>query len=277
MHNDEDDLFNRGLQFDVSTLIQRRALLGLIAGVGLAGVVGCSPGDTPEPTGTTPAGTTTNPTSGGTANTTREIPEETAGPYPGDGSNGPNVLTRSGIVRGDIRSSLDPPSTVAGGVPLVIDMTVLDLAAGGPLAGGAVYVWHCDREGRYSMYSPGVTGETYLRGIQETDGAGRVRFTTVFPGCYAGRWPHVHFEVYPSLASATSAGNTIATSQIAFPRDTCQAVYGTGGYEQSSRNLAGVSLETDGVFRDGWTDELGTVTGSLDGGLTIALPVPVRQ
>ena len=32
-----------------------------------------------------------------------EIPEETAGPFPGDGSNGPDVLTESGVVRKDIR------------------------------------------------------------------------------------------------------------------------------------------------------------------------------
>jgi hypothetical protein len=31
-----------------------------------------------------------------------EVPEETAGPYPGDGSNGPNVLDDSGIVRSDM-------------------------------------------------------------------------------------------------------------------------------------------------------------------------------
>ena len=34
-----------------------------------------------------------------------EIPEETAGPFPGDGSNGPNVLTESGVVRSDITAS----------------------------------------------------------------------------------------------------------------------------------------------------------------------------
>lgn len=38
-----------------------------------------------------------------------EVPDETAGPYPGDGSNGPNVLTESGIVRSDIRPGFGPP------------------------------------------------------------------------------------------------------------------------------------------------------------------------
>ena len=41
-----------------------------------------------------------------------EIPEETAGPYPGDGSNGVNVLSESGIVRSDITTSASarPPA-----------------------------------------------------------------------------------------------------------------------------------------------------------------------
>ena len=271
MDDHDDDIVNRGLQFDVSTLIQRRRLLGLFAGLGLAAVAGCTADDDDL----APAGP--ERTGAATATTSREIPGETAGPFPGDGSNGPNVLARSGIVRGDIRASLDPPSTVAGGVPLIIDMTVLDLAAGGgPLAGGAVYVWQCDREGRYSMYSPGVTQETYLRGVGEVDSSGRVRFTSVFPGCYAGRWPHIHFEVYRSLASATNAGSAVATSQIALPEDACRMVYATDGYEQSADSLSRVSLATDGVFRDGWADELGAITGSIGADLTVALSVPVR-
>ena len=128
-----------------------------------------------------------------------EIPEETSGPYPGDGSNGANVLTQSGIVRSDITSSFGSSTTKAEGVPLSITMTINDFAKNNsPLAGGAVYMWHCDREGRYSLYSQGVTNENYLRGVQEADDqGGQVRFTTIFPACYSGRWPHIHFEVYP--------------------------------------------------------------------------------
>ena len=56
----------------------------------------------------------------------RLIPEETAGPYPGDGTNGPNVLTQSGVVRSDIRSSFGSARTVGDGVPLTINLTVVD-------------------------------------------------------------------------------------------------------------------------------------------------------
>lgn len=49
--------------------------------------------------------------------TTGAIPEETAGPYPGDGTDGPNVLTESGVVRSDIRSSFGSLTGTAQGVP----------------------------------------------------------------------------------------------------------------------------------------------------------------
>jgi protocatechuate 3,4-dioxygenase beta subunit len=286
-HHDHNEIYNRGLQFDLSTLLQRRRVLGLFAGVGAATLVGCST-DTPAATSTTStaaspsaaASASANAAATGTAvtgNTTQEVAEETAGPYPGDGSNGPNILTQSGIVRSDIRSSIGSASGVAEGVPLTVNLTVLDLADGSkPLAGGAVYIWQCDREGRYSLYSSGVTNQNYLRGVQQIDANGKVSFTSIFPACYSGRWPHIHFEVYRSLASATSAGNKIATSQIALPKDICDAVYATTGYTASIRNMSQVSLERDNVFSDGWQTELGTMSGSVASGLTVQLNALVR-
>jgi protocatechuate 3,4-dioxygenase beta subunit len=130
-------------------------------------------------------------------------------------------------------------------------------------------VWHCDRDGNYSLYS--LPDENYLRGVQETAADGTVSFTSVFPACYQGRWPHVHYEVYPSLDAATSASNKVATSQIALPEDVCNTVYATSGYEQSVSNMSRVSLTTDMVFQDSWRQELGTVTGSTDDGYTCTL------
>jgi protocatechuate 3,4-dioxygenase beta subunit len=153
---------------------------------------------------------------------------------------------------------------------------VLDATSGDPLPGAAVYVWHCDREGRYSMYGSGVEDENHLRGVQEADADGRLSFASVLPGAYAGRWPHIHFEVYADLAWATSAGTPVGTSQIALPEDTCEAVYATDGYGQSVTNLAGISLETDNVFSDdAAVDQLATMSGSASSGLTAALDVPV--
>ena len=41
---------------------------------------------------------------------------------------------------------------------------------------------------------------------------------------------------------ATNEANKIATSQIALPKDACDAVYATDGYDQSVSNLTQVSL-----------------------------------
>jgi protocatechuate 3,4-dioxygenase beta subunit len=179
------------------------------------------------------------------------------------------------VVRSDIRSSIGSAAGVAEGVPLTMDLTVLDADGCTPLAGAAVYVWHCDREGRYSMYSDGAEDENYLRGVQETAADGTVTFTSIFPAAYPGRWPHVHFEVFPSIAAATSGGSPTATSQLAFPRDVCESAYATDGYEQSVRNLARTSLDSDGVFSDGADDQLATMTGSVESGYAAALSISV--
>ena len=267
----EEDLENhdRGLDYDLPHLLHRRGILKLVAGVGLAGAglitlgACASEGDAAQ-------ATQTSDTADG------EIPEETSGPYPGDGSNGANVLTQSGIVRSDITSSFGSSTTKAEGVPLSITMTINDFANNkSPLAGGAVYLWHCDREGRYSLYSQGVTKENYLRGVQEADDGGQVRFTTIFPACYSGRWPHIHFEVYPSLAKATNSANKIATSQIALPEATAKAVYATTGYEQSVSNLSRVSLASDNVFSDGYDLQMPTVKGEPSSGYQLTFSCAV--
>jgi protocatechuate 3,4-dioxygenase beta subunit len=220
------------------------------------------------------AGTGTSPGSG--SETCSVIPEETAGPYPGDGTNGKNALTLSGIVRSDITSSIAGATGVAKGVALTVTLTIVDAQNGcKPLAGNAVYLWHCDRDGNYSMYSAAVTGENYLRGVQETDDNGRVTFTTIFPGCYSGRWPHIHFEVYPSLAVASSGQNAIATSQLALPEGTCKDVYEVEGYSSSVANMAKISLATDNVFSDGAELETPVVTGSVSEGFAAQLTVAV--
>ena len=117
--------------------------------------------------------------------------------------------------------------------------------------------------------------ENYLRGVQETDAEGRVEFTSIFPACYSGRWPHMHFEVYESLDDATSYSNKLRTSQLALPQEACDDVFATEGYEQSVSNLAQVSLESDGIFSDGYSLQMATVTGSVDDGYTVSLNIPV--
>lgn len=278
-HDHGDDDHDRGLAFDVGTLVARRRALQMIGGAGLLALVGCGSGSGSGSSGSSATTTSAAGAAASSGSTTADgvIPEETAGPYPGDGSNGPDVLSESGIVRQDITTSFGDASGTAEGIPLEIRLVVTDADGGDPRSGAAVYVWHCTREGGYSMYSEGVEDQNFLRGVQETDGDGAVAFTSIFPAAYDGRWPHVHFEVYESVDSATNGGDPIATSQIALPKATCDEVYATDGYEQSTSNLARTSLETDMVFADSYEQELGTVTGSVDGGdLVVTLPVGVR-
>jgi protocatechuate 3,4-dioxygenase beta subunit len=267
-----EELVDQELPFDVTTLLSRRRLLRAFGlGAAAVGLAACGGGGT---------GSSSSAASASTASAsaaTGEIPDETAGPYPGDGSNGPDVLEQSGIVRSDITSSFGDASGTAQGVPMQLELVVKDLAnGGGGFKGVAVHVWHCDREGRYSLYSDGVTGENYLRGVQVADADGRVRFTSIFPACYSGRWPHVHFEVYPDTDSITDDAKVIATSQVALPEETCSKVYAQSGYEQSVANLSRVSLDSDNVFGDdGGKRQLGTVTGDVTSGLKVALTVGV--
>ncbi|MET0282865.1 MAG: dioxygenase [Polyangiales bacterium] len=216
--------------------------------------------------------------SGTSTGSCETIPEETAGPYPGDGSNGVNALTLSGIVRSDITSSIDGASGTAEGIPLTIELTLVHANDGcAALAGYAIYLWHCDRDGKYSLYSQGVTDQNYLRGVQETDDEGKVTFTTIFPACYDGRMPHVHFEVYPSTASATSSANKVATSQLTFPVADCNTVYATSGYAQSVTNLAKISFATDNVFSDGTELQMSTVSGSVSAGYKASLQIAIED
>jgi protocatechuate 3,4-dioxygenase beta subunit len=273
LHDDHDDF--GGLHRDLlatGAAMNRRGMLRLAArlsgALGALQLFGCG-GSSASPTSPTTTTTTT------TSSACSTIPNETQGPYPGDGSNGPNVLNLTGVVRGDIRSSFAGLSGTADGVPLTIVLTIVSASTCAPLAGRAVYLWQCDRAGRYSLYSPGATDQNYLRGVQEADSSGRVTFTSIYPACYSGRWPHIHFEVYPSLSAATSVADKSATSQIALPKATNDLVYASSGYEASVSNMSHVTLATDDVFGDGSSLALATVTGSVAGGFTAALTVAV--
>lgn len=291
MHHDTDTPdHDLGLAHDLQRLgkglLQRRRALLWLAGAGVAPLLACGGGgsDADAVTTATIGGTPTTPTTPTTTPTVTScsvIPEETAGPYPGDGSNTANggianALTLSGIVRSDIRSSVAGATGTAAGVLMTLTLTLVNTNAScASLAGYAIYLWHCDRDGRYSMYSSGVTDQNYLRGVQETDANGQVTFTTIFPGCYAGRMPHLHFEVYRSLTTATASTSKIKTSQIAFPVADCETVYASTGYSQSVNNLAQISFATDNVFSDGTTLEMATVSGSVAAGYAASLTVGI--
>ena len=283
-HGDEIDEDHRGLVYDIRTLVDRRRALGIFGGIGATALLAACAG--PDRSSTASASATSTPsasasaeapsTGSGSTGPVTEVPDETGGPYPGDGSNGVNVLDDSGIVRSDIRSSFGSSTTVAQGVPLTIALTVRDAATGSALVGAGVYLWHCDRAGGYSLYSNGLANENYLRGVQETDPTGTVRFTSIYPACYSGRWPHIHFEVYSDVANAVASGPIVKTSQIALPQEVNDLVYATSGYEQSVRNASQVSLASDNVFGDdGGIHQIASMSGSVANGYTAALTIGV--
>ncbi|WP_032405436.1 dioxygenase family protein [Rhodococcoides fascians] len=268
-----EEVVDQGAGFDITTLITRRRVLSIVgAGAGAVALAACST----TSNGASATSTTTSTTTATTASATSEIPQETNGPYPADGTNGVNVLEESGIVRNDITSSLDGGTTVEG-TPLSFTFSLTDMANDNrPFEGAAVYVWQCDAEGQYSMYSEGVEDETYLRGIQAAGADGTVTFETIVPGCYSGRWTHMHFEVYPDAASATNADNAIATSQVAFPQDMLDAIYQLDTYPNSAKNLAQLgSLDNDNVFGDGYDLEMGTFSGDPTSGYVGSLAVAI--
>jgi len=280
---------DHSLAQDIQTMLdmsvsRRQSLRWLFAGAATLPIVGCggaSAGADTSTTSTSTAPTTSAGTTTGTSASCSLIPEETGGPYPADGTNSnasgvANALILAGIVRSDIRASIAGASGVAAGVPLTIKLQLVNVKSScANIAGATVYLWHCDRDGLYSLYSVGVTGQNYLRGVQEADANGVVTFSTIFPGCYAGRMPHVHFEVYPSLAKATSAANRIKTSQFGFPNATNTEAYTASGYSASVRNLASISYATDNVFSDGTSLQIAAMTGNAAQGYVATLTVGV--
>lgn len=255
------DDHDHGLRFDLATLLSRRRLLAGGAVVAAGAVAAFAVRGQAE-------GLVTGIGADGAVCV--KDPVETNGPYPADGTNAKdgqtvNVLTQSGIVREDIRPSFGDLTPIADGMPMVMAITLVRVGgACAPLAGHAVYVWHCDAEGRYSIYD--APDRNYLRGVGITDAQGQVRFTTVFPGCYAGRWPHVHFEVFASADAAVSGDASLLISQFALPEAASTAVYQTvPRYAASVGNLAETSLARDMVFRDNAPEQVAAQMMALTG------------
>ncbi len=92
-----------------------------------------------------------------------------------------------------------------------------------PVSGARVDVWHCDAQGRYSGVKnlgggQDTTGQTFLRGTQNTASDGVAGFLTIFPGWYPGRTTHVHYKVFLDE-------RTVLTGQIFFDETVNQTVY----------------------------------------------------
>lgn len=192
---------------------------------------------------------TTNPTSADCAVTN----SETAGPFP---IRQPNDLITSNIVSDRV------------GVPLAINITVRNVNAHCEVVDGVlVDIWQCDKDGYYSEYggngsqSVNLTDLHFLRGRQTTDSVGRAAWTSIFPGWYPGRAPHIHVHIY------SSSGTSLLVTQIAFPKEICDTVYRQGVY--ASHGLQDTTNERDMVFSDGVANEMGRITGSVANGFVL--------
>ncbi|MCW3110954.1 MAG: intradiol ring-cleavage dioxygenase [Segetibacter sp.] len=204
-------------------------------------------------------GSTTNTTTSSSGSCTVS-PIETAGPFP--------TKTPSSLVSSKIVSD-------RSGVPLTIKITVNNKNNScAALSGAIVDIWHCDATGNYSEYggsgmqSTNYTSVHFLRGRQTTDVNGLVTFTSVFPGWYAGRAPHIHVHVY------SASGTSLMITQIAFPTDVCNTVYTTAS-DYKSRGTQDTSNAGDNVFSDSLASELATVSGSVSAGYTLSHLVTV--
>ncbi len=220
----------------------------------------------------------------GPENSCSLIPSETAGPYPAHSDDrGVNVLSQKGIVRSDIISSLGtsdyPGTAVALGIPLTVRIRLVDSTNGCvPLENYAVYLWHCDQTGLYSMYNQEVIEETYLRGVQVSDSEGWLEFQTVYPGCYDGRMVHMHFDIFKSLDLAINDENITKTSQLTFPVAVSKSVYENHSniYTNGLQNLNRISFETDNVFSDGVEFQVANIdSGNANTGYVSSIVVGV--
>lgn len=162
---------------------------------------------------------------------------------------GPYLLPDS-PERSDVREA-------AQGTPLRLTLNVVDDYFCKPIEGARVEIWHSDSRGLYSgvpndlfdletMQIAGepvdMTGSTFLRGHQTTGASGKVEFTTIVPGWYTGRLPHIHVRTIVRDLAWTEH-----STQLYLPREVERAVYETGPYSRRGQNP--LSMDRDLVVR----------------------------
>jgi protocatechuate 3,4-dioxygenase beta subunit len=187
-------------------------------------------------------------------------PTETTGPFP--------TKVPSSLVSADVRSDRT-------GVALTIKITVNKLSDCSALKDAIVDIWHCDKDGYYSEYggtsmqTQNFTSVHFLRGRQVTDASGIVTFTSIFPGWYSGRAPHIHIHIY------NASGTSLLVTQIAFPTDVCNNVY-SNATNFYTKGLQDTSNARDNVFSDSLANQLASVSGSIAAGYTLTHLITVN-
>ncbi|MBK3576759.1 intradiol ring-cleavage dioxygenase [Streptomyces sp. MBT65] len=170
------------------------------------------------------------------------------------------------------------------GIPLTLDLKVIDADTCRPLRNAAVDIWHCNATGVYSGYEAGGGGgpaptgappsgtptgtptggpppggggghqeptddDRFLRGTWHTDRHGQVTFRTVFPGWYQGRCVHIHVKVHVDgewTDAGYEGGHTCHTGQLFFDE---KSVLATAVLEPYVSNTATrTTLTEDGIY-----------------------------
>ena len=235
--------------------LNRRQMLGLLAGAGAGLIVGC--GDDSDKTAT-PSGSATPTRAAATATKTPTATAQTAASSTATAAPVACVLTPAltegpyfvdeMLNRADIRS--DPTSgAVKEGVALRLALNVSEVGSDGctPLAGALVDVWHCDALGVYSDVADptfDTKGQKFLRGYQLTDENGAVAFQTIYPGWYSGRAVHIHFKVRTSPSAAQ--GHEF-TSQFFFDDGLSDQVFTQAPY--NSKGQRDTRNSGDGIYQ----------------------------
>jgi protocatechuate 3,4-dioxygenase beta subunit len=182
-----------------------------------------------------------------------DSPSETAGPFP--------TKSPTSFVIKDIKSDRT-------GVPLTVNITIQNVNKGcAALEGALVDIWHCDKDGNYSEYGS-LTAVHFLRGRQTSGSDGVAAFSSIFPGWYPGRAPHIHVHVF------NATGKSLLVTQIAFPTDICDTVYktATSFYTKGTQDT---SNKSDNQFADSLASNLCTLSGTVAGGYTLSHIVKV--
>jgi protocatechuate 3,4-dioxygenase beta subunit len=257
--------FDGDFRSDMQMFLSRRTLL--LGGTGLV-LAGCNVWPF-----TQAEANVTGQTADGSA--CIKLPGEMVGPFPADGTNRiagstVNVLDKIGVIREDIRTSFDGLTDIAEGVPLLLTLKLVNVSnACLPLRDHVIYIWQCDAGGQYSLYERKTAN--YLRGAVVTDADGVAKITTVFPGCYPGRWPHLHVQIFASKETAINGSASLLTSQFAFNKKDCDAAYASNtAYAASPANLAKLSLERDMIFANNTPEQLAAQTLAVVNGAASA-------
>ncbi|MDJ1501443.1 intradiol ring-cleavage dioxygenase [Xanthocytophaga agilis] len=186
---------------------------------------------------------------------------ETEGPFP--------TKSPSSYVRKDITDGKT-------GLPLTVNIYIKNVNNNcAELENAIVDIWHCDTAGNYSEYggtsmqSTNYTSVHFLRGRQTTDANGLAAFTSIYPGWYSGRAPHIHVHIY------NSSGTSLLVTQIAFPEDISSAVYKTTYY--TAHGQADTSNASDNIFSDSLDNELATLSGDTTNGYTLTHTIYVKS